>query len=39
MIFHTTILTGAFVIEPELRGDSRGAFARPICREESRRMG
>lgn len=34
MIFHPATLTGAFVIEPELRGDSRGACACTMCREE-----
>lgn len=34
MIFHPTSLAGAFVIEPELRGDARGAFARTMCRDE-----
>ena len=34
MIFHTTTLKDAFVIELEKRGDDRGFFARTMCREE-----
>ena len=34
MIFTRTPLAGAFVIEPELRADSRGLFARTWCRRE-----
>lgn len=34
MIFHATPLSGAFLIEPELRGDARGFFARLFCTEE-----
>jgi dTDP-4-dehydrorhamnose 3,5-epimerase len=34
MKFIPTPLTGAFVIEPEPREDSRGAFARVFCRDE-----
>jgi dTDP-4-dehydrorhamnose 3,5-epimerase len=34
MIFHATPLPGAFVVEPERRGDSRGFFARLFCAEE-----
>jgi dTDP-4-dehydrorhamnose 3,5-epimerase len=34
VIFHQTTLAGAFLIEPELRGDERGFFARTMCRDE-----
>jgi dTDP-4-dehydrorhamnose 3,5-epimerase len=34
MRFVTTSLTGVFVIEPELRADERGFFARTWCRDE-----
>lgn len=34
MIFRATAVAGAFVVEPELREDARGAFARTWCREE-----
>lgn len=34
MIFHETTLKDAWLIEPELRGDARGSFARTMCREE-----
>jgi dTDP-4-dehydrorhamnose 3,5-epimerase len=34
MIFHATPLPGAFVVEPERRGDARGFFARVFCAEE-----
>jgi dTDP-4-dehydrorhamnose 3,5-epimerase len=34
MIFHETPLFGAYVIEPEPRGDSRGFFARFFCEKE-----
>lgn len=34
MIFRDTPLRGTFVIEPELRSDERGAFARTFCAEE-----
>ena len=34
MIFHTTSLKDAYVIELEKRGDDRGFFARTMCREE-----
>jgi dTDP-4-dehydrorhamnose 3,5-epimerase len=34
MIFHETVLEGAFVIEPERREDERGFFARIWCRKE-----
>ncbi|QDU89349.1 dTDP-4-dehydrorhamnose 3,5-epimerase [Pirellulimonas nuda] len=34
MLFHPTELDGAFLIEPELRGDQRGFFARIFCERE-----
>lgn len=34
MIFHETSLKDAWLIEPELRGDERGSFARTMCRDE-----
>jgi len=34
MIFHRTPLEGAFLIEPEKRGDARGFFARIFCERE-----
>ena len=34
MRFHATPLAGAFVIEPEKRGDARGWFARVFCEQE-----
>jgi dTDP-4-dehydrorhamnose 3,5-epimerase len=34
MIYRSTPLAGAFVIELEKRGDDRGFFARVFCREE-----
>jgi dTDP-4-dehydrorhamnose 3,5-epimerase len=34
MIFTETVLAGAFVIDIEARGDSRGFFARAFCQEE-----
>jgi dTDP-4-dehydrorhamnose 3,5-epimerase len=34
VIFTETALPGAFIIEPELREDERGFFARAWCREE-----
>lgn len=34
MIFEPTLLVGAFIVEPELRRDVRGFFARTWCREE-----
>jgi dTDP-4-dehydrorhamnose 3,5-epimerase len=34
MVFTPTSLPGAFVVEPELRRDVRGLFARTWCREE-----
>jgi dTDP-4-dehydrorhamnose 3,5-epimerase len=37
--FHETPLLGAFVIEPEPRGDSRGFFARFFCEKEFAAVG
>jgi dTDP-4-dehydrorhamnose 3,5-epimerase len=34
MIFRQTQLADAWLIEPELRGDERGSFARTMCRDE-----
>ena len=34
MIFHRLALPGAWLIEPEKRGDDRGFFARTWCRKE-----
>jgi dTDP-4-dehydrorhamnose 3,5-epimerase len=34
MIFEPMSLAGAFIVEPELRRDARGFFARTWCREE-----
>ncbi len=34
MLFHPTPIAGAFLIEPERRGDARGFFARIFCAEE-----
>ena len=34
MRFVPTKLAGAFVVEPEPRGDERGFFARTYCRDE-----
>lgn len=34
MIFYETKLSGAYLIEPEKRGDHRGFFARTFCRQE-----
>ena len=39
MIFHETTLKDAWLIEPELRGDERGSFARTMCRDEFARHG
>ena len=36
MIFTETLLPGAFVIDPELREDARGFFARTWCEQEFR---
>ena len=34
MIFHELEISGAFLIEPEKKADSRGFFARTYCRDE-----
>lgn len=34
VLFHETSLSGAFLIEPERRGDHRGFFARIFCERE-----
>lgn len=34
MKFHETTLKDAWLIEPELRGDERGSFARTFCKDE-----
>lgn len=34
MLFHKTPLEGAYLIEPEKRGDDRGFFARVFCEKE-----
>ena len=34
MIFHKTAFKDSWLIEPELRGDERGSFARTMCRDE-----
>ena len=34
MIFNTTILQGAFIIDIEPRADSRGFFSRTFCAQE-----
>lgn len=39
MIFHDTTLKDARLIEPELRGDERGSFARTMCRDEFAKHG
>jgi dTDP-4-dehydrorhamnose 3,5-epimerase len=39
MIFTATPLRGAFVLDPELKEDERGFFARVWCREEFERHG
>ena len=39
MIFHTTTLNDAWLIELEPRGDERGYFARTFCAEEFERHG
>lgn len=39
MIFHETSLPGAYVIEPEKQGDSRGFFARVFCERELQQAG
>jgi len=39
MIFHETCIRGAFVVEIEKKGDSRGFFARAFCRKELEAQG
>ena len=39
MKFHKTPLEGAFLIEPERRGDDRGFFARVFCQNEFKAQG
>jgi dTDP-4-dehydrorhamnose 3,5-epimerase len=39
MIFHSTPLAGAHIIELEKRGDDRGFFARLFCEDEFRKAG
>lgn len=39
MIFHSTTLNDAWLIDLELRGDERGYFARTFCAEEFQRHG
>jgi dTDP-4-dehydrorhamnose 3,5-epimerase len=39
MIFHSLSLAGAYRIEPELKVDERGAFARRFCAAEFRDLG
>ena len=39
MIFHTTALTGAWLIDIEPRSDERGLFARTVCHDEFARHG
>lgn len=39
MIFTELKLKGAFIIEPEPRGDDRGKFARIVCMEELKQIG
>ncbi len=39
MKFHKTPLAGAFLIEPERRGDDRGFFARVFCQNEFKAQG
>lgn len=34
MLFNETILSGAFLVEPECHKDARGLFARTFCEEE-----
>src|SRR5918999_1578545 len=34
MTFTETVLKGAFIVEPELRADERGFFARAWCQHE-----
>lgn len=39
MIFHKTKIKGLYIIEPELRVDGRGYFARVFCKEELAKIG
>ena len=39
MIFTETRLSGAYIIDLEKRGDSRGFFARSFCQDEFERQG
>lgn len=39
MIFRKTKIKGLYVIEPELKEDERGYFARTFCKEEFAKMG
>ncbi len=39
MIFEETKLKGTFIIEPELKKDRRGFFARTFCRKEFKKQG
>lgn len=39
MIFHKTKIEGLYIIEPELRVDERGYFARVFCKEEFSKIG
>jgi dTDP-4-dehydrorhamnose 3,5-epimerase len=39
MIFHKTKFDGVYLIEPELRSDERGWFARFFCQEEFQKAG
>jgi len=39
MKFHTLSLSGAFLIEPELKSDERGFFARTWCSQEAQERG
>ena len=39
MIFHKTKIEGLYIIEPELRVDERGYFARVFCKEELAKIG
>ena len=39
MIFTELDISGVFLVEPELRGDDRGFFARTWCQEEFKRRG
>lgn len=39
MIYRATTLDGAWIVEPELRSDDRGYFARTMCRDEMAQHG